>query len=353
MSVDHVVIDTDAHYKESIEDLASYLDEDDPWRMRLAAEPGKITPSNTPDHYLYGRIQRDEVGYHKKHMSPEDIPTAMERVGADKIIMLSQTAISFSRIGADDRRPISLARGYVEYMLDKIVDPNIGVYTAIPIPHQDPSEAVELIDDYGDERGIVGICMITKGPEPPLGNRRYDAVYGAAEEADLPVIFHAGGSSLDDFYVKGYTRFIESHSLGFLWSNMAQVTSVVLQGVPEKFPGLDFVFQEAGIMWVPSYMGRLDAEYLKRRSEVPLLNKLPSEYLSEFYYGIQPLERPNSMAYFEEAIKSMGGADQLMYASDFPHWDYDPPSAVTDIPFLSDEEKGKILGGNAAKVFGI
>ncbi|MFB6097029.1 MAG: amidohydrolase family protein [Haloferacaceae archaeon] len=350
MSSDHVVVDTDAHYLEEIDNLADYVDPVDPWHRRLKGAPGKVTPSNTPDHYHYGRIKREE---RTREMTPEDVPRAMDKLGIDKILMLSHTMISFSRIGADDRRPMVLARAYMEYMLDQVLDPDNGIYTAIPLPHQDPEESVELIDDYGDERGVVGVCMITAGASPPLGNRRYDVVYEAAQKRGLPVIFHAGGSSLDDFYIEGFEEFMESHSLGFLWSNMAQLTSILAQGTLEKFPDLDFVLQEAGIMWVPAYLARLDAEFMKRREEAPLLEKRPSEYAAELYYGTQPIEEPRDMEYFEKTIEAMGGPDQLMYASDYPHWDYDPPSSITDIPFLSEAEQAKVLGGNAEEVFGI
>ena len=116
----------------------------------------------------------------------------------------------------------------------------------IPAPLQEPEAAAELIDRVGDEPGIVGVCLITAGAEPPLSNHRYDVIYEVAQDAGLLIVYHAGGLSLDDFYISGYDRFIELHALGFLWSNMAQLTSIVLQGVPEKFPELDIVFQESG-----------------------------------------------------------------------------------------------------------
>lgn len=195
MTKNDLVVDTDAHYLEKIDNLANYVDSSDPWKRRLKAKPDKITPSNTPDHYLYGRIKREEK---QKEMSPSDVQNVMQKLDVDKILMLSHTQISFSEIGADDRRPIVLARAYMEFMLNQVVDTDQGVYTAIPIPHHDPEESVELIDDYGYEDGVVGVCFITKGPEPPLGHRRYDVIYEAAQKKGLPVIFHAGGSSLDD-----------------------------------------------------------------------------------------------------------------------------------------------------------
>ena len=44
---------------------------------------------------------------------------------------------------------------------------------------------------------------------------------------------------------------------------------------------------------------------------------------------------------------------QLMYASDYPHWDMDLPSTIYDLPFLSETAKRNILGGNAKRVFNL
>ena len=44
---------------------------------------------------------------------------------------------------------------------------------------------------------------------------------------------------------------------------------------------------------------------------------------------------------------------QLMYASDYPHWDMDLPSTIYDLPFLSETGKRNILGGNAKRVFNL
>jgi uncharacterized protein len=42
-----------------------------------------------------------------------------------------------------------------------------------------------------------------------------------------------------------------------------------------------------------------------------------------------------------------------MWSSDYPHWDFDLPSVVYDLPFLSETGRRNILGGTAAKVFGL
>ncbi|MGQ4556827.1 amidohydrolase family protein [Halobellus sp. GM3] len=362
--VQYTVTDADAHYLEDLGELATYLDDDDPWKERFkstttgeateasGSAPVSLYPSSTGSRNVFGRIQRPEVTY-PEEMGPEDIPPIMDHLGLDNCVVLSQKVLTFGRIRGDDERMNKLSKTYTEYMLDKVVDPSEGIYTMIPAPFQDPEYTVELVDEYADEDGIVGLCMITAGPEPPLGNRRYEPIYDICEKKGLPVNFHTGGAGLEEFHIKGYEEFIETHTLGFLFNNMAQVVSLVVQGIPEKYPNLDIMFQESGIFWIPNIMHRLDAEYLKRPSEAPVLEKLPSEYMKEFYYGIQPLEVPENEEHLEHVIEMIGGADRLMYASDYPHWDYDRPSVITDREFLSEAEKARILSGTAEEVMEI
>ena len=358
------VTDVDAHYLESLGELASYLDDDDPWKERyIKSTPGasgsetggttpvSLYPSSTGSRNVFGRIRRDEVSYPDSDMGPEDVTAIMAHLGIDNCVVLSQKVLTFGRIKGDDERMNKLAMTYTEYMLDQVVDPAEGVYTMIPAPFKDPDYTVELVEEYGPEDGIVGLCMITAGPEPPLGNRRYEPIYEACEDVGIPVNFHTGGAGLDEFHIKGYEKFIETHTLGFMFNNMSQIVSLVVQGIPVKFPDLDVMFQESGIFWVPTMMHRLDAEYMKRPSEAPLLEKLPSEYMREFYFGIQPMEVPENETHLEHVI-DMIGTSQLLYASDYPHWDYDRPSVITDREFLSEEEKAAILHENAAGVFG-
>ena len=106
-------------------------------------------------------------------------------------------------------------------------------------------------------------------------------------------------------------------------------------------------------MWIPWMIHRLDSEYNMRRSEAPLLKRLPSEYIKDFYFTSQPLEQPMSTKDREAAFRMIGAEDHLLYASDYPHWDMDVPSVIYDLPFLSMTAKKKILGENAAKLFNI
>jgi predicted TIM-barrel fold metal-dependent hydrolase len=100
-------------------------------------------------------------------------------------------------------------------------------------------------------------------------------------------------------------------------------------------------------------MERLDHEYRMRVSEAPLLQRLPSEYMRELYYTSQPMESFSNPSYLETTFDMINASSQLLYASDWPHWDFDLPSRVVDLPFLGEEEKRAILGENSRRVFGL
>jgi predicted TIM-barrel fold metal-dependent hydrolase len=52
-------------------------------------------------------------------------------------------------------------------------------------------------------------------------------------------------------------------------------------------------------------------------------------------------------------MDAMKAETQLLYASDWPHWDFDPPASVTTLPFLDEQAKRNILGLNAARLFNL
>ncbi len=112
------------------------------------------------------------------------------------------------------------------------------------------------------------------------------------------------------------------------------------------------IWIESGLAWVPFLMQRLDHEYMMRSSEAPMLRRKPSEYMADMYYTSQPLERSN-MNLTKATFEAIKADTQLLFASDWPHWDFDLPSTITTLPFLSEQGKRNILGLNAARLFGL
>ena len=172
-------------------------------------------------------------------------------------------------------------------------------------------------------------------------------VYRALEERGLPLGFHAG----PDYSIgRLLNRFVSVHSLSFVTCNMIHLTNWIMNGLNERFPKLKVIWIESGLAWLPFMMQRLDHEYLMRQSDAPLLKKLPSEYMQEMFYTSQPMERTN-MKLLEATFDAIHAETQLLFASDWPHWDFDVPGKLAGLPFLSEQAKRNILGENARKLF--
>jgi predicted TIM-barrel fold metal-dependent hydrolase len=89
-----------------------------------------------------------------------------------------------------------------------------------------------------------------------------------------------------------------------------------------------------------------------RTCEAPLLKRLPSEYMRDMFYTSQPMEKTN-LKLLQATMEAFNADTQLLYASDWPHWDFDAPSSITTLPFLNEQAKRNILGLNAARVFNL
>ncbi|WP_051792265.1 amidohydrolase family protein [Amycolatopsis jejuensis] len=193
--------------------------------------------------------------------------------------------------------------------------------------------------------------LVTSVRHDPVWAASLMPVYRAIEETGLPLGFHAG-PTWDDQWMRTMNKFVSMHAISFVHANIVHLTNWIMNGLPEKFPRLKVIWIESGLAWVPFLMQRLDSEYLKRSSEAPLLTRRPSEYMRDMFYTSQPMERDDFML-LESTFRAIDAGSQLMYASDWPHWDFDLPSSILELPFLTEQEKRNILGENARKLFSL
>jgi len=193
---------------------------------------------------------------------------------------------------------------------------------------------------------------VTSTRNKPVHHNDYMRLYAMIEERGKPLAFHAG-YHWQDPSLATVNRFLGMHALGFVWCNMVHMTNWVLNGIPERFPKLKTLWVESGLAWVPFLMQRLDDQYLMRPSEAPQLKRMPSEYMNHnCFYTTQPMETTHPKA-LENTFEMINAETQLMFASDWPHFDFDLPQEICDLPFLTEQAKRNILGLNAARIFNL
>jgi uncharacterized protein len=134
---------------------------------------------------------------------------------------------------------------------------------------------------------------------------------------------------------------------------MAQINSLVCEGVFEKFPTLTFVGIEGGLAWLPHLMWRMDKNYKALRDTTPWLKRLPSEYIVDHVrLTTQPIEEPDTRDALAQVLAMMSADKTVMFSSDYPHWDNDPdPKRL--LRRVDPAVRARILGGTAAELYGL
>ncbi len=364
---DVFIVDIDSHHTEteSWREIIGYID--DPV-VRENAREMVFHRSGTPPYGLNGDLamRYQDVGgriphqaARGEHVDESDIKAA----GGHRDLVLAKRAYEAMGINVQIVFPTPmlflgmhpqfdmeavLGKAYNRWQVDNILTKDKRLKTMMFLPFNDPESALETIEEFGDAPGCVGF-MVTSVRYKAVHHNHYMKVYRALEERGLPIGFHAGYYWQDPFMMQ-INRFGSMHALSFVWCNVVHMTNWIMNGLPERFPGLDVVWIESGLAWVPWLMQRLDHTYLMRSSEAPVLKKMPSEYMKEMYYTCQPMETDHPKA-LELTFEMINARTQLLYASDWPHYDFDTPSVIWDLPFLDEQAKRNILGLNAKRIF--
>jgi uncharacterized protein len=355
---DLLVIDCDVHVHESPGALVPYCDM--PWRKALenikdAREWYLDIPAFSPgvsDGSYQAKFPTAHEGVRMVH-SQEQMREELDEIHVDIGILFPDHLLKLPVL-TQAPYAAALARAYNAWLLDTWTSVEKGLLGTVVACTQDPQDAAREIEKYAKEPSIVGVYLPCAGISPMWGHHMYDPIYEAAQAADLPVILHSVTVThpVFPFNNHGFNTEIGRHSCSHTFSIMANIVHMITNGVPVRYPDLRIAVTEAGISWVPFLMNRLDKEYTERRREVPFLQERPSHYLKQIYVSTQPVEEPENMKDMATIIDLYDGEDHTIFASDWPHHDFDHPMKVQQIP-LSNEARRKIFGENSLRLFNI
>ncbi|MYR07984.1 amidohydrolase family protein [Gordonia sp. SID5947] len=357
---DVFIVDADFHHTErrSWAEILEYVESDVLQHFLKAGGRGQMWIPGLPDggviQEVAGRIHPAQSWADSRNeltASQRDVQLcreAMDSMGSNFLSFFPGWLLDLGTFGYDLEVP--LARAWARWATERVLPADPRIVTLLPLPLGSPDEALKLVEEFADKPGVQGF-MVTSLRYDPLYTKPYAKLWRAIEERGKLLGFHASFTT-QDRPVRQLNKFISVHSVGFPLFQIIQTTNWVINGMPERYPNLKILMIEGGLAWVPFLMQRLDHEYLMRQSEAPLLKRLPSEYMREFFYTTQPLEAAN-LDYLEMTFDMINAKTQVLYASDWPHWDWDPPSRIWDLPFLDEAEKRNILGYNASRVFNL
>jgi uncharacterized protein len=156
-----------------------------------------------------------------------------------------------------------------------------------------------------------------------------DRVWRQIEEADIPVVFHVGGTGdlIDHNYFLnglpippdfhgGEENFRSVDYMAIPFPPMQTLATLVFDGVFDRHPGLRVGVIEQGAIWVPSWMRQMESAFdafHKHEERVRSLKMRPSDYVRDrMKFTPYPTEDVGWIA--REA-----GPEVVLFSSDYPH----------------------------------
>lgn len=348
---DVFILDADVHIHEQPAELADYARP--PWDVALR-EIAKV-----PERYLDLPGMSPRAEYRTPWPGGSNRSQVVESAAAMRreldelqvnVALLFPDHLLFLAMVRDPRFAAELARSYNAWLHERWLREEESLVGALVVAPQDPTAGAEDIARHAGNPEFACVYLPASGVRPLYGHRQYDPVYTAAVEAGLPVVMHSVEAVYPTFpfQLEVFETSLAQHAIAHPFAMMANIVSMLETGVPVRHPRLGIGVMEAGTSWVPFLLNRLDKEYIERRREIPVLQEPPSHYIADFYFGTQPIEEPERRSDIVALYDLFNGAERAMFASDWPHHDFDHPQHVFGLPF-SPEAKRNIMGANARR----
>ena len=207
------------------------------------------------------------------------------------------------------------------------------------------------------KNGMSGVMIPAFPPEGrPYSLPDYEPVWATAQDLGIPLHLHVATYRPG---VRQELRHTLTTSKSFVanqdhWVRMS-LGDIIFSGVFERYPKLMVGSVEFELSWIPHFLDRIDYTQTQRapRQEWYQFKEdmLPSDYFHRnVFVGFQEDSLGISM-------RHIIGVDNLLWGSDYPHPEGTFPRSQEILKEIltdcTEEEKVKIVGGNAARIYGL
>ena len=205
--------------------------------------------------------------------------------------------------------------------------------------------------------GLAGAMISVYPPE----DRSYDLpiyelLWATAQDLDIPLSLHIGtnrpgpGQEHQDLLTLKPSFFSNVDH----WVRMS-LGHMIFAGVFERYPKLKVGSVEMELSWIPHFLDRIDFNYTQRPGGDNWYrfheDMLPSDYFHRNVF----------LGFNEDALgirdRHIIGVENILWGSDYPHIESTFPKSMEILEEIlvdcTEEEKVKIVGGNAARVYGL
>lgn len=212
------------------------------------------------------------------------------------------------------------------------------------IPWEYPDRAVAELK-RACNKGAVGVMVLANIAGKSLTDPHFAPVWAEIDRRALPVLVHpTAPAGTPDMDMRGFNLIA---SIGFMFDTSLAISRMIFDGFIDRYPNLKLIAAHAGAT-LPYLVGRLDVCFDNMNAAREKISTRPSEYLRRIYY--------DSVTYRQEALElcvNVGGSDNLLYGSDYPHNIGDMKGCLARVDALPADQRDKARGGNAERIFNL
>jgi len=266
--------------------------------------------------------------------------TVLEKEGVDTQV------ITLTTPGTHVETPATAARlaCLVNDAFARVIAERSPRFTALAtLPLNDVQASIAELKRAMTELRLPGAMVFSNVNGVALADKRYEPLWAEANRLEAIIHIHP----TDPVGVEAMTDYWLMPLVGFLADTTLAAAKLVFAGVPERNPNIKWVLGHLGGA-IPYLAERLDRGWEAFPDCRADIQRRPTEYLRRFYY--------DGVNFDPTAVRlavDFAGADHVLAASDYPHQIGSIAKMKSSLAELrvSDEERKKIMGENARKLY--
>jgi predicted TIM-barrel fold metal-dependent hydrolase len=293
---------------------------------------------------------------------PDEWERFLATVGIESTVLYPSQGLAIGNATNRDWT-IALCAAYNDWIHARYMKRSSRFKAMALLPMQDPEAAVVELRRAVLDLGMPGGMLPSNGLSHPVGSKQYWPVYAEAERLGCALAVHGGihaKMGLDYLDV-----FSATHAIGHPLGQIISATSIIFNGVFDRFPGIRIGFLEGGVAWLLMLLERYDRSYWTHLPFNPrndIVKPLEGEKLAGYIIRQMKERRMFIGCEGEEptigyAVKQVGN-EPFFFSSDFPHevnieMCQHELSEIVENHELSDADKQAILYKNSAAFYAL